>query len=165
MTSLFSVNPCWAFRVHRMREGFVSLQMLIIFLMFSAAVPAVCQDTPSRESPQTLQVGTHLTIEDVVVTDRTGKAMFGLPQSAFHVRDDGVAQSVRNFEESSNAKSLGRAVPQHGVFSNAEEVSSSRKGRIVFPAGLQEYRAEQVFADVPVRGSCGYDRVSLCDGC
>ena len=150
MTSLFSVNPCWAFRVHCLREGFVSLTILIIAIVFSAAMPAVCQETPSREPTQTLQVGTHLTIEDIVVTDRSGKAVSGLPQSAFHVTDDGVAQSVRNFEESSNAKSPENAVPQHGVFSNAElkNPDESVDVLLIDPIGIEI--ADQMFLRLQV---------------
>ena len=63
------------------------------------------QSSPGPNGPTyTLDVGTRLVIEDVSVTDKAGNPVTGLPQSAFHVQDDGTPQTIRDFSEQSGPK-------------------------------------------------------------
>jgi VWFA-related protein len=116
------------------------LFLILVALLFSRTTTAgFCQVSQSQESMQSLKVATHLTVEDIVVTDSAGKAVSGLPQSAFHVTDGGVSQSIRNFEESSSFKAVGNAPLPKGVFSNAKlrDQGASVDVLLIDPIGME----------------------------
>jgi VWFA-related protein len=121
-----------------------------MLVVLSATVVGSSQQVQGQEATQTLKATTHLTIEDIVVTDRAGKAVIGLPQSAFHVTDDGVAQSIRDFEESHDAKTARDAALPHGVFSNAglKDSDASVDVLLIDPIGIEI--ADQMFLRLQV---------------
>jgi VWFA-related protein len=94
--------------------GWKSFAVLAVF-----ALTRGIQAQSPQDSTTTLQVATHLTVEDVVVTDAQGRPATGLPQSAFHVTDDGVAQTIRSFEESRAKDAAKATVVAKDEFSNA----------------------------------------------
>ena len=69
----------------------------------------------------TLGSSTRLVIEDVLVTDKAGHAVTGLPASAFHIADDDAVQKLVNFSENHGAEHAASTtqLEQKGVFSNA----------------------------------------------
>lgn len=91
--------------------------------LLSQAAPS---PAPAPQSVLTLDVQTRLVVEDVLVTDAHGQPIHGLPQSAFHVFDQGKPQTIRSFEEgSAPAPNAARSITQPqvqalptGTFSN-----------------------------------------------
>ncbi len=79
------------------------------------------QGIPDGSQTYSLRSSTRLVIEDVLVTDKAGNAVTGLPASAFHVTDDGVAQKLIDFSEVHGLEQAATtAQPEEkGVFSNA----------------------------------------------
>ncbi len=74
----------------------------------------------NKSGTATLQVYSRLTMVDVTATDADGKAVHGLKQSDFTILEDGVPQSIRNFEEvSSQYVEPPREMPPH-VYTNLE---------------------------------------------
>lgn len=61
-------------------------------------VPGVHQQEPSPSSDSILTVNTRLVVLDVIVVDKNGHFVTGLDQSQFHVTEDKVPQTIRNFE-------------------------------------------------------------------
>jgi VWFA-related protein len=80
----------------------------------NGAAPRLQQRTPDT----TIQVSTHLTIEDILVTDTSGKPVKGLPRSAFHIVDDTTPQVIRDFTESTDTPHKLAAPPEQGVYGN-----------------------------------------------
>jgi VWFA-related protein len=79
----------------------------------------------------TLGSSTRLVIEDVLVTDKAGNAVKGLPASAFHVTDDGAPQKLVDFAETHGLEQAVASVQpeEKGVFSNAAMKNPS--GRLI----------------------------------
>ncbi len=122
------------------------------------AVPcsrARAQETPGladrQSAPLTLRTDTRLTVEDVVVTDASGKAVEGLPQSAFHVTDDGNPQSIRSFEESKVVKQSAAPAVKPGVLSNAAMMDANGNVNVILldPIGVEV--ADQMFLRLQAR--------------
>lgn len=77
----------------------LSLACLCLLPQTGSATAQSPEPSPDQPAVPTLSVQTRLIVEDVLVTDRDGKPVRGLPQSAFHVLDGGQPQSIRSFEE------------------------------------------------------------------
>jgi VWFA-related protein len=97
-----------------------------------------------RTVDTTIQVSTHLTIEDILVTDASGKAVRGLPRSAFHIVDDKTPQVIRDFAESSDVPPKVAPVEQ-GVYGNSLMVhhESTVNVLLIDPIGVEI--ADQMF--------------------
>jgi VWFA-related protein len=77
--------------------------------------------TAQTGNPETtLRVNSRAVLVDVLVTDKKGAAVRGLPQSAFTVKEQGKPQSITFFEEHQNAESteLESLTLPPNVFSN-----------------------------------------------
>jgi VWFA-related protein len=113
-------------------------------------VCAVSSHAQNETSTETLQGTAHLTVEDVVVTDRAGKAVLGLPQSAFHVADDGVPQTIRSFEESRDADAGKVTAGAQKTFSNAALIAPEANADVLLidPIGIEI--ADQMFLRLEV---------------
>ncbi len=76
----------------------------------------------SAQSPatSTLHTGTRIVLTDVIVTDRDGHPVRGLPASAFHIFDDNHPQQIASFDEHTGVTTTPIAAPvaTPGVFSN-----------------------------------------------
>jgi len=86
------------------------------------ALGVAAAQTPAPDGQvYTLGSSARLVIEDVLVTDKAGNAVTGLPASAFHVTDDGAPQKVLDFSEARGTdQAVAAAGPEEkGVFSNA----------------------------------------------
>jgi hypothetical protein len=67
----------------------------------------------------TLKANSRIVLTDVTVTDAKGNPVRGLPESAFHVFDNKVAQSIGSFEEHLAPVSASiLPVTKSGVYSN-----------------------------------------------
>lgn len=82
---------------------------------------AVGQTAPDGGQVYTLGSTARLVIEDVLVTDKAGNAVTGLPAGAFHLTDDGETQRISDFSETHGGEEAAatKAPAQQGVFSNA----------------------------------------------
>jgi VWFA-related protein len=78
-------------------RGLLSLCLLTVALPSSAQSP----DAPSPPGSHidTLQIGTHIVLTDVTVTDSHGNPVHGLTSSDFHIFDDNHPQPISSFEE------------------------------------------------------------------
>ena len=88
--------------------------------------------TSQSGTTQTFTLGTtaRLVVEDVLVTDSKGSPVKGLPESAFHVMDDGATQKIATFDESGRGSEQAPGpAAQPGVFSNASQ--SNPQGQTV----------------------------------
>ncbi len=129
------------------------------FFLIPLALPLLAQqptggtntELQQRTPEATLQVSTRLTIEDVLVTDARGKAVKGLPRSAFHLLDNTTPQEIRNFAESSDASPPSPTPAEPGLYSNAP--MTDREGNVdvllLDPIGLEI--ADQMFLRLQVR--------------
>jgi VWFA-related protein len=92
----------------------------------SPSAAATTSAAPLPQRPEyTLDTGTRLVIDDVAVTDKNGHAVTGLPQSAFHLQDDGIEQRIRNFNETSGPAPIQPSSTPAGAFSNASLYSAN----------------------------------------
>ena len=67
-------------------------------------------------------LGARIVAEDVTVTDVKGNPITGLPQSAFHLTDNGKAQTIDRFDESTKTtetRGTAAAASTPGVYGNA----------------------------------------------
>lgn len=85
---------------------------------------AAAQDAAGGDAPLTLRVQSRLVVEDLLVTDAHGNPVHGLPQSAFHVTDQGEPQTIKSLEEGAPDGGSARTAPVEalpaGVFTNAD---------------------------------------------
>jgi hypothetical protein len=76
--------------------------------------------TPTGNEETPLRVNSRAVLVDVLVTDKKGVAVHGLPQSSFIVKEQGKPQTISFFEEHQSAESTeleSLALPPN-VFSN-----------------------------------------------
>jgi len=71
-----------------------------------ASSSSLAQDVP------TLQVQSQLVVLDVVVTDKSGKVITNLTQDDFEVMENGIPQSIRDFEPPRRIASIPMTAPQ-----------------------------------------------------
>lgn len=69
----------------------------------AAPQAAVTQDAGTDQPTYRLHTETRAVLTDVVVQDREGNPVQGLPRSAFHVTDNGREQRLTSFEEHNTA--------------------------------------------------------------
>ncbi|HEY4380571.1 MAG TPA: VWA domain-containing protein [Acidobacteriaceae bacterium] len=74
--------------------SFGAVSLVVALLLSHSPLIAAQQD-----STATLQMYSRLTVVDVTATDQNGDPIYGLPQSAFTIFEDGKPQPIRNFEE------------------------------------------------------------------
>lgn len=86
-----------------------------------ASVPR--RSAPSSSSAPsnsyTLDISSSLVIEDISVADKHGNPVTGLPANAFHIQDDGIAQSIRDFSEHSGSLAAVRPESDRYTYTNA----------------------------------------------
>ncbi len=73
---------------------------LALLLLLSPS--AIAQAPPAPDpapSTLTLETGTRLVLTDLLVTDRNGDPVLGLPATAFHITEDKHPQDLASFEE------------------------------------------------------------------
>lgn len=91
--------------------------------VFASASAIAQESSPSsqQQPAYTFHAGTRVVLTDVVVTDRHGHPVHGLPQSAFQIYDNSKPQVIASFEEhvTTPVKSLPRISLAPGVYSNA----------------------------------------------
>ncbi len=132
---------------------------VIQLLLLQMALPLLAQqptggtntELQQRIPETTLQVSTRLAIEDVLVTDATGKAVKGLPRSVFHILDSATPQEIRDFAESADASAKPVAPAREGLYSNATMTDPESKVDVLLldPIGLEI--ADQMFLRLQVR--------------
>ena len=69
-------------------------------ILLAAAAAACCQaqpPAPAEESGAVFRTGTSMVVCHTTVTDPQGRLVTNLPQSAFHVFEDGVEQQISSF--------------------------------------------------------------------
>jgi len=82
------------------------------------AVPGGGQAAGPLDGP-TIQVYSRETVVDVVVTDKDGKAVHGLTQADFTVRENGKEQAIRSFAEfGGEVQASAETEKDDGVFTN-----------------------------------------------
>ncbi len=96
---------------------------LCLFSLLLTAASGWSQ-TPTPATP-TLQTAVQLVVEDVVVTDKAGRPVHGLPASGFSLRENGAAQALRGFDEHVGGRESHTVVPSlpAGVFTNVPVVN------------------------------------------
>ena len=108
--------------------------MVIAVIVGAWALGVAAGQTPAPGAGgqiYTLGSATRLVIEDVLVTDKAGNPVSGLPESAFHVTDDNTPQKLVDFSEIRGQEQAAVPAPaqEKGVFSNAAMKNSS--GRLI----------------------------------
>lgn len=101
----------------------------------------------------TLRVQSRLVVEDLLVTDRNGRPVHGLPKSAFHVFDQGEPQTIKSFEEgavpSTATDAAGDAVPVDalptGVFTNANRFDAHTASEVLLIDADDMVLTDQMF--------------------
>ncbi|MGH9501719.1 MAG: VWA domain-containing protein [Terriglobales bacterium] len=75
-------------------------KLLFLFLCASIAASQSQTAAPNNvDSLPTLRTGVRLVLVDVVVTDNKGESVTGLHKGDFEISEDGVPQTISNFEE------------------------------------------------------------------
>lgn len=98
----------------------------LLALTCAAALPAAARSQAQSQPTPTLHVSSRAVLTDVVVTDASGKAVHGLPASAFHISDDNRPQQINAFEEHTGTPQAAPApatLPS-GVVTNANLVNA-----------------------------------------
>jgi VWFA-related protein len=82
--------------------------------------PVFAQASPQAPT-YTLKARARVVLTDVVVQDRDGNPVTGLPASSFHITDDKKPQTLASFEEHrlSERKAVAQKPSARGVYSNA----------------------------------------------
>ncbi len=96
--------------------------LLPIFACVAAQGQAASQaGSQDLSQTYTLRSSARSVITDVLVLDRAGKPVHGLPQSAFHLTDNGQAEPLASFEEHSGGPQIALAEDalSPGVYTNA----------------------------------------------
>src|SRR5215469_12736070 len=70
----------------------------LLFAALLITVSASAQQQSSQNEPFTLSVSSHLVIETVSVTDKSGHSIDGLTAKDFAITEDGAPQTIRYFE-------------------------------------------------------------------
>jgi VWFA-related protein len=81
-----------------LRMTFLPFFFLSLMMTLAAAGPLWSQAPVSQTDTTTLRVTSRLVVVDIVVLDRNGKFVSTLDRSQFTVTEDGVAQTIRNFD-------------------------------------------------------------------
>jgi VWFA-related protein len=94
-----------------------------VILAALLATTPLCAQTP-QAPVTTLRANSRLVVVDVVVTDKDGNIVKGLPKSEFNIVEDGKPQAITGFEEHTVANTTRVPLapapkPQPGKFSNA----------------------------------------------
>lgn len=100
----------------------------------------------------TIQAGTQLVVVDVIVQDKKGNPVHGLPKSAFSVTEDKKPQTIKTFDEHHAGPPQQMAQPKlpPGVFTNFHPVSSDSPLNVLLldtlntPIQAQAYVREQM---------------------
>ena len=83
----------------------------MVLILATGTAELRCQEeagTTSGHQETTLRVSSRAVLVDVLVTDKKGEPVRGLPQSAFAVKEQGKPQTITFFEEHQMAESTGR---------------------------------------------------------
>ena len=112
-----------------------------------SAQTAVMPDTES--SVATLHVTARSVVIDVVVTDKSGKAVTGIPRQNFQVFEDGKPQAVTFFEEHAGAPATAAPVePQPlppGTFTNVPRALPADSVNVLLMDALNTPIADQIY--------------------
>jgi VWFA-related protein len=115
----------WARQLFVPGRVFVALVLAFVANLSLAQSPAAGSSGPAKDAPTgqagyTLKAHSRIVLTDVTVTDAKGNPVEGLPQSAFHVFDNEVPQSISSFEEHlAPVPASILPVTQSGTYSNA----------------------------------------------
>jgi VWFA-related protein len=107
------------------------LGLFLLVLCCFGAIPLLAAQQPASpaetsNAPSTLRVTTHLVELNVVVNDKRGNAMTGLPQQSFTILDNGRPQAIHIFSAETNlpAGPPGTVLPA-GTYTNRPEEQTS----------------------------------------
>jgi hypothetical protein len=99
------------------------LRNTAFLVLTSLTLPLLAQNTSTQTSaraPYTLRTQVREVLTDITVTDANGNPVTGLPQSDFHVFDDGHPQSIDSFTpHSGNDLAVTTASSHTGTYSNS----------------------------------------------
>ncbi len=87
-------------------------------LILLLAIVLTVMHSNAQGGTPTFQATTHIVLVDVSVTDKSGNPVHSLPESAFHVFDNGKAQLITSFEEHNGAAETSATGYTPGVSSN-----------------------------------------------
>jgi Ca-activated chloride channel homolog len=92
-----------------------------------AVIPIIAQSEDSRPlETTTFRANMRLVVLHAAVVDRTGRLLMSLPEKAFHVFENGVAQSIRKFLQEDVPVSMGLIVDNSGSMdTKRQEVQAS----------------------------------------
>ena len=111
----------------------------------SAAAPA--QPGPQASSTPTLQVYSRLTVVDITATDAKGLPVHNLKESDFTITEDGKSQTVRDFQELSEATVPAVRIPPKlppNVYTNLQPTPTSSAVNILLLDELNTLSADQM---------------------
>jgi VWFA-related protein len=113
----------------------------------SAGAQEPQQSSPPAAQGPTLKVETRNVLVDVVVTDKKGKAISGLPKDTFEIAEDGVTQQIVSFEEHKAAPPSSLALPNmpSNVFTNFPTINTSDSVNVLLLDTLNTDPADQVY--------------------
>src|SRR5579871_661120 len=113
----------------------------------SAGAQEPQQSSPPAAQGPTLKVETRNVLVDVVVTDKKGKAISGLPKDTFEIAEDGVTQQIVSFEEDKAAPPSSLALPNmpSNVFTNFPTINTSDSVNVLLLDTLNTDPADQVY--------------------
>ena len=126
---MYSFSKAW-------RVGIIAISVSGWLCESIAAGISQTSSDPNLSTTLTLRVQGRLVVEDVLVTDTQGKPIHGLPQSAFHIFDQGALQTIQSFEEGPPPESVrpknsvATSLPP-GVFTNADARDSETTSEVL----------------------------------
>lgn len=119
-------------------------------LCFACVLPLAAQKDTSSSDVPLLKAGTRVVVVDVVVTDRYGNPIHGIPASAFTVTEDNKPQTIAHFQEHRAADAPPPLPPQPpsapGVFSNVVPLTADTPLTVVLFDTLNTPITDQMYA-------------------
>jgi len=124
----------------------------LCFFLFAPLWPlAYAQEPPANPTPQdqpyTLTLSARLVPLDVVIVDKKGHAVHGLKQSDFHIKEDGIDQPIKSFEEHGVAAPRVTTLPPMppGYHTNFPEAAVTESVTVLLLDSLNTRLSDQAF--------------------
>jgi VWFA-related protein len=133
-------------------NGFrMSIKLLFVCtLLVLVAYPLFAQAVPPETQPPQLTIYAHTVVEDVVVMDKTGRAVPGLHKDDFWVFENGKPQAITFFEPDFGVTEAPPqpSVPTPNAFTNIPLADAHGVTNVLLLDALDSWPEDQMYAQI-----------------
>lgn len=125
-------------------------RLCIVALVSLGARPASAQGAPKQEPSAVFTLNARTVVEDVVVTDKTGRAVKGLHKSDFRIFENGKPQAITFFEPNIDAADtpVAPSVPASNTFTNTPLADAHNVTNVLLLDALNSWPEDRMYAHV-----------------